>query len=172
MENIMKAGKYDRDFDGIRWAIAIRSRDDLRPYIKCIKVDDGLIVATDGSRLHCYLTDREIENGTYEVVQENASMIVLQKSKEEFPDYERVFPVITHNGIPSISTPEKDKDERMDLVLNTVLRNSEHSYNVRFLLDACIGGETFHFSEADGNGPLVIRNNDDTKAALIMPRRD
>lgn len=179
MENIIKEGKWDTDFDGIKWAIAARSFDETRKNIQCIKAESGVIVATDGYRLHIATTERDIPDGVYTVVKTAKDMIVLDKSDIEYPDYERVFPTHTHNGIKDLSTHTSvSKGAALDHetnVLNHVLRQSQDCFNVKYLMDACPMNEDLHFEQCGEAGdmrPLVIRNQDYTKAALVMPYKD
>lgn len=179
MENIIKTSKFDADFDGIKWAIAARSNDETRKNIQGVNVDNGLIVATNGHRLHCYVADRDIPSGTYAIVKETKDMIILDKTDLEYPDYERVFPQHTHNGIKDLSTHTRGgKNSALDHetnVLNHILRQSQNCFNVKYLLDACPANEDLHFEQCGEAGdlkPLVIRNQDYTKAALVMPYKD
>ena len=182
MEKIIeRLNKYETDFDGIRWAISARSKDDTRTNIKCIKVDGGLIVSTDGHRMHCYMTERAIEDGVYEILKDAKDMIVLRSRNDvDYPDYEKFFPRKTHNGIEPLSVPSESKRawnggvDRETAVLNHVLKQASASFNVHYVVDACPADETLFFEQADGNAdavPLIIRNADYTKAALVMPVR-
>jgi len=166
---IQKTGKGDKDFDGIRWAISARSKDDRRENIKCIKADCGVVVATDGHRLHLYTPNREIKDGCYEVVTDTAKTIVLEPSNETYPDYERVFPSDTHNGIEPIDTPD-DAQQRNNIILNRVLKHSDLCYNTKYLSEACPCGESLSFQQFGDLdfGGLVVRNSDYSKASIIM----
>ena len=56
---IEKRNKYDsftqKDMDGLKWCLKARSKDTTRPIINHILIDDGLVVATDGHRVHLFL---------------------------------------------------------------------------------------------------------------------
>jgi hypothetical protein len=174
MEKIItKNGKNDKDFDGIKWAIAARSKDATRYSITCINIDGGLIVATDGHRLHIYTPERDIDAGMYEVLKETKDIIVLRSGDTDgfkYPDYERVFPQHTHNGINDITSPT-DKNQLLNLVANHVIKHAENDYDVTYLADAIPMGEDIHFEQSGENRPLIIRNQIFTKAAVVMPLR-
>jgi hypothetical protein len=166
---IEKMGKYDTDFETIKWAIGARSTDKIRHNIQRVLFDGGLVVATDGSRLHVAAPERHIDDGLYEVLKETKYMIVLRRDNDHtFPQYERVFPQNTHNGISPLNVPG-DKKHQANFVLNHVLKSSDHTFDVEYLLCACPCGERLHFEQGQGTSPLVVRNEDYTKAALVMP---
>ena len=165
---IQKNGKSDRDFDGIRWVISVRSKDAKRDNIRSINIDSGVMVGTDGHRLHLYTPERELKDGTYEVVTDTAKTIVLEPSDVMFPDYERVFPQDTHNGIKPINTPS-DTQRRDNSVLNGVLKQSDLCYNTKYLSEACPCDETLHFLQSEH--ALIIRNSDYSKGAIVMELR-
>jgi len=164
-EIIQKTGKFDKDFDGIKWVIDVRSTDVTRQNINGIKIDGGLVIATDGHRLHTYMTERELPDGTYTVVSATGKVIVLESNDYQFPDYKRVFPSVTHAGIPDISTPA-DKSEKDNRVVNTILKKSDMSFNIRYLSDACPCDEDLEFRQSDT--ALVINNKERTKSAIVM----
>jgi hypothetical protein len=172
MEKIIeKKGKYDADFNDIKWAISARSKDKTRANICCINIDGGCIATTDGHRLHVATTERDLDNGTYEVLKETKDMIVLRSTDFQFPDYERVFPKTTHNGIAPLQVKSTSDYDSRTQVLNHILKSADGCFNVDFLTDACQDGQSLYFQQTDGNGPLVIRNYDYSRAALIMPIR-
>ena len=186
MENIIKTSKYDADFDGIKWAIAARAdKDDMRFAVRCVRVDMGCVIATNGHRLHIATTDRDIPDGTYRVVSEAKDIIILELADKDdngnsftYPDYDRIFPQHTHNGIDDLSTDygkkagKEEKELHELVVLNHVLRQAQDGFNPRYLVDACPIGDSLHFEQCGEAGdmkPLVIRNQDYSKASLVMP---
>ena len=174
--NIIRNGKYDKDFDGIKWAVSARSHDNLRPAINCVSVSFGLVVATDGHRLHAYTTDRNIPDGVYKIVSQTKDAIIMETEERlTYPDYERAFPKRTHNGVPDFPTKNygtgvspKDHDT---FIINHILKNSTGGFNIHHLMDACPIGEELHFEQGvpEDRQPFVIRNQDYSKAALVMP---
>ena len=163
-EIIQKTGKYDKDFDGIKWAIDVRSKDDTRLNITGIKIDKGLVIATDGHRLHMYKIKRELPDGTYDVVSATTKLIVLESNDRPFPDYKMVIPTVTRDGIPDISALS-DKSDKDNKVINTVLKNSDMNFNIRYLSDACPCDEDLEFQQSDMG--LVVSNKEHTKSAIV-----
>ena len=176
MENqkivIERTGKNDIDFDGISWAIRARSSNKDRENINIINISSGVVVGTNGHVLHAYTTIRDIPEGSYSVLSDTKKMIVLEKSELDFPDYERVFPQHTYNGIKPFygSALYYGKVSYTSRILNHVLKQSKSFFNTDYLSTACPEGEDLIFRQAeDPKGPLVIRNEDYSKAALVMP---
>ena len=89
METIIIEKRYKNDsftqeaMDGLKWCLKARSKDATRPIINHILVDDSLVIATDGSRVHLFLlTDITLPNGEYEIAAVNAKQIILRKLDE------------------------------------------------------------------------------------------
>ena len=162
---IQKNGKDDRDFDGIKWAISVRSKDIRREAICCVNMSEGVLCGTDGHRMHLYTPEREIENGNYEVITDTAKLIVLEPKDVEYPEYERVFPEVTTRVIDPIFTPS-DKQQKDNLILNKILKNSDSCFNTKYLSEGCPCNESLFFEQAEGR--IIIRNGDYSKSAIIM----
>ena len=162
---IQKTGKDDRDFDGIKWAISVRSKDVRRESVCCVNMSEGVLAGTDGFRMHLYTPEREIENGNYEVITDTAKLIVLEPKDVEYPEYERIFPSDTHGNIESIFTPS-DKQEKDNLILNGILKNSDSCFNTKYLSEACPCNESLHFEQSER--AIIIRNGDYSKGVILM----
>jgi len=168
MIKIEKEGKFDDDFDGIYWLMSVRSNDEMRQSLQCIKVDGGLMVCTDGFRIHLYTPKRDIPDGVYEIVTFTKKMIILNETDLEYPNYMRVFPTKTHNGIPNIRT--YDKEKRDNAVANFVLKNAEHPYNIRYLCEMCPCDDWLSFEQFDRG--ILVHNESYTKGAILMAMRN
>ena len=84
---IEKRNKYDsftqKDMEGLKWCLKARSKDTTRPIINHILIDDGLVVATDGHRVHLFLlSELDLASGEYEIVTINTKQIILRKLDE------------------------------------------------------------------------------------------
>lgn len=70
--------------------ITQKAGKDLRPHIKYLNIADGKIRITDGKILFIMATDKEIENGYYEVVKATQKAIILkdvpQHDYKDFPN--------------------------------------------------------------------------------------
>jgi len=163
---IQKTGKGDIDFDGIKWAIGVRSKDIRQKAICCVNMSGGVLCGTDRFRLHLYTPEREIENGNYEVTTDTAKLIVLEPKDVDYPNYNLIIPSDTHGGIDPISTPN-NKQDRDNLVINKVLKSSDLCFDIKYLIEACPCNENLFFEESAG--PFLIKNADGSKRAVLMP---
>jgi len=159
-------GKNDSEFESIKWALKARSTDKTRPAINCIKIDGGLLIATDGERLHLTMTERELSDGVYEVKSCTGKTIVLQSTEEFiYPAYERVFPRVKMEYAGVLNGKAWPLLHRV----YKYIANDKISFNEQFLLDACMSNSKFYIGEHDGEiKPLILYNGND-RAALIMP---
>lgn len=166
MENAytIEKGKYDQEFDLLKWVMKARSLDKTREVISGVFVDDGVIVATDGHRLHMIYSELDIESGNYTIVNSNAKQIILQKNDLQFPEYWRVFP----KWQPTKQVYCNGDD-------NSLLRAVYHdfaddvSYNTAFLHDVYMDNSHVSiFKEENPYTPLCLYDNS-RRAALIMP---
>ena len=162
---IQKTGKGDIDFDGIKWAIGVRSKDVRRKAVCCVNMNEGVLCGTDGQRLYLYTPEREIENGNYEVITDTAKLIVLEPKEVDYPEYERIFPEVTTRVIDPIFTPS-DKQQKDNLILNGILKNSDSCFNTKYLSEACPCNESLHFEQSER--AIIIRNGDYSKGVILM----
>lgn len=73
--------KTKTDFDWVALAV---SKDTTRPYLHHVFVDDGIMVATDGHRMHHAPT--ELPDGFYDKAENKIDIYM------KFPDYKRIIP--------------------------------------------------------------------------------
>lgn len=161
---IEKRAKHDSDFEKISWVLKARSTDAIRRNINSVKIDGGLMVCTDGHRLHLYMTDREIEDGLYEIVTATRKQIVLKELDADFPAYERVIPrpAFTHKTVCNGDHAP---------LFHAVYKNfadDNRSYNTDYLHDAYMDHAEISLQSDPGLKPLVIFDND-SRAAVVMP---
>lgn len=91
---LIEKNKNNSDFDGFKWCIAAKSEDEKRKNICCVYVDCGVMIATDGWRIHLFAAEYEnTHDGLWEVVHNKGNNIMLKRADGEvYPDYERIFP--------------------------------------------------------------------------------
>ncbi len=166
---IEKKSKNDREGEkevkGFGFALKARNPKDKREALKRVFIDDGLVICTDGGRLHIFATNLEIESGCYKVISQKASQIVLQKDDCAFPDYKKVIPVpkwqstIACNGSHHSLFHEVYKNFADDIL----------SFNTDYLHDAYMENSSVSlYKENRTWSPLVMYDND-SRAAIIMP---
>lgn len=169
MENLVieKRSKKDTDFDNILWTIKVRSNDDTIHALTGIKIDGGLLVCTNGYRLHCYMPERNIQDGFYHVKSATKKMIILEKEEGViYPDYERVFP--RPDFQKSIDCNDKS------LFVHTIYQNFTDetcSFNLDYLTDSYMEDCKIKISKAEGSKPLCLYDEENGRAALVMPTK-
>jgi hypothetical protein len=169
METILieKSGNNDTDFDNITWVLKARSKDKHKVNLAGVFIDGGLLVCTDGHRLHCYMTTRELASGNYDVKSATKKQIILQKNDYQFPQYEKVFPKNMAFCQPFYCNGQKFR------FLHVVYKNytiDNETFNDDFLNDVYMeNSEVMIAKEINLSfSPLIIFDGD-YKAALIMP---
>lgn len=169
--------KGNSDFDGMRWVISARSKDPLRRNICCVLVEGGLVVATDGYRLHMFTPAMiDTHDGLWIVAKVDKSLIVLQRDESgiEYPDYARLFNGIGINTRATRLYCNGAKDADMIILTRVVweiYRTTGHCFNIKFVQDAvmCLD-DVWHYWMA--NKSLIIVNDDTSKAIILMPLKD
>jgi hypothetical protein len=171
---IEKKSKYDsftqKDMEGLKWCLKARSKDTTRPIINHILIDDGLVVATDGHRVHLYLlSELDLASGEYEIITVNIKQIILRKLDEtSFPDYMRVMPPV--NFETSIHC--KDKHTPLYHTVYNQFANDTRTYDTELLGDAFMGHAEVSICSGDGcAAPLVLYDNN-CRAAIVMPLKN
>ncbi len=170
---IEKKSKYDnltqKDMDGLKWCFKARSKDTTRPIINHILIDEGLVVATDGHRVHLFLlTELDLASGEYEIVTVNTKQIILRKLDEtSFPEYMRVMPPV--NFETAIHC--KDKHTPLYHAVYNQFANDIRTYDTDLLSDAFMDHSEVSICSGDGLAPLVLYDND-CRAAIVMPLKN
>jgi len=166
---IEKSGKSDQDFENIAWVLNARSDDKTRPNLMDVYSDKGLIVCTDGARLHTYTPTREIPDGLYTIKTATKKLIVLEIDNDNiYPDYERAFPrcefkhtmYCNGNKNPFIHTIYHD------------FADDECSFNLDFLVDVYMHDSHLSIAKNPGLKPLCLYDDLQNRAALVMPLRN
>lgn len=173
-----RVGKHtvDQDFLSLHYVLKVRGCDNTRPALKCLHVSSGMIMASDGYRLHIATVDYDLADGVYEVLTAKKDMVILRAIDYQSPDFMAVWPTKTHNGIDPFYVPDRKSILSKDtVVLNKILRKSDMGFNPKYLLDACLEGDYIHVRQGEIGKypPIEIRNaynsEDVTRAAIIMP---
>jgi hypothetical protein len=166
METIIieKKGKDDKNFTDLKWVMNARCTDKARQNICGVFVDNGLIIATDGHRMHMIYSEIEIDNGNYEVISANQKQIVLRKQDNPYPDYWRVFP----KWKPTKTVFCNGDDQTL---FRTVYHDfaDDVSYPTDQLHDVYMDHSEVSICKDEKQfSPLCLYDND-RRAALIMP---
>jgi hypothetical protein len=176
METIVieKKSKNDnltqKDIDGLKWCLKARSHDETRPIINHILVDGGLVVATDGHRLHLFLlTELDLASGEYEIITMNTKQIILRKLDESsFPDYMRVMPPVDFKTTIFCN----DQDTPLLHTVYNKFANDARTYDANLLRDAFMEFSRVSISSVGNSlAPLILYDNV-SRGALIMPLKN
>jgi len=100
----LKIGKDGLELECFRFVARALSKDktERRSHIKFLFItDDKRVLATDGKRLHTFVTAYEIESGFYEVVKNMKTSFIMIKSDSvaEYPDFEEVLDDTAHKTL-------------------------------------------------------------------------
>jgi hypothetical protein len=165
---IEKRLKVDPDFNKINWVFKARSKDPIRRNIQGVNVSSGVFCCTDGHRLHAAAVETyDVPDGTYEIKSVNKSVILLEKLDMDFPDYERVFPTFkpmhraSYHGDKSTFVRDVYRKFAADDI----------GFNLDYLLDAYVEDMTVDISGGGKIKPMVIWDENECRAALVMPLR-
>lgn len=172
---IEKKSKYDivgeKELKGFLFALKARDAKNNRAILRGVFVDDGLVICTDGTRLHIFATGLDIENGIYEVVSSKASMIVLKKSDTDctYPDYKKVIPAVKWDMTINCNGAHYS-------LFQAVYQNFANecvSYSTDYLHDAYMDNSDVSIMKDKNNNwsPLVMYDND-SRAAVVMPLKN
>jgi hypothetical protein len=120
---------------------ALYQKKDLPPHsgIKCIHIENGIMVATDGNRLHWTLyKDTNITDGNYGIVSvdKKAKMIVLKKEDVDFVNWKNIIPENIGKTIEINESIDKD------IWVLDILKNVPHAIKIKYLEDIHRGDRT------------------------------
>lgn len=166
METIIieKKGKYDSEFELLKWVMKARSADATRVNISGVFVDNGIIVATDGHRLHMIYSELDIEDGNYTVITSTQKQVILKKNDLQFPEYWRVFPAWK-------PTQEVFCNGSNNPLIRAIYHDfsDDVSWPIEQIQDLYIPNSTFAMCKEEKRfSPLCLYDNK-SRAALIMP---
>ncbi|KKM13524.1 hypothetical protein LCGC14_1715350 [marine sediment metagenome] len=172
MELITLTPKTTPEFETLYWLATAASNDRLKPNLRCINVRKGLVVATDGYRLHQY--DGHITGlfpGTYRVHKQLVREIRLELVELDYP-YPHTDSAWPDTGDwTEVSLPNTGEND-LEITFAKIVRamSSEAALNHRFFTDA-VRGEAFtgYVNPEDFLSPVVLLNGE--RKALVMPIR-
>ena len=156
----------DLDFHGFKWVLKAITRKMSSFKLDVIKIENDLIVATDGHRLHIYRTQGLFSAGTYQVLVKTRTKIILEKVFDvNYPEWRQVLSVK--------GTPLKLKIGRIDSVGYTeIVRTMIQNETLRFDYFSDLASEmTKAFIPAASGEGVTFENFDGSMKALIMPMR-
>ncbi len=163
--------KTTPEFETLRWLANAVSNDPLQPGWQCLNVRKGLIVATDGPRLHQYnghITG--LFPGTHRVHKRLQKEIQLElvELDSPYPDTDSAWPDTGElTEVPLVTSYWKTD---ADLSFARVIRamTTDVALDHRLFTDAIRGAE-FTAYVGEGISPIVLLNGE--RQAIVMPIR-
>jgi len=169
METIIinKTKENKQDFEDLRWCLLANNPKSINEKVRGILIKDGLVVATDGFRLHLILNNLNIKNGYYEVNSNKVNQIVLSKNNSphhNFLDYPTYL-----EWKPEIEVPCREDNHLFFREIYHNFFNEEITWNSEYIRDAWMPGSNILISKDPSPfTPLYIYDND-KRGAVIMP---
>jgi len=168
METIIinKTKENKQDFEDLRWCLLANNPKSINEKVRGILIKDGLVVATDGFRLHLILNNLNIKNGYYEVNSNKVNQIVISKNDSPHYDFLSICPEWKpRNYIPCYVNNS--------LFFREIYHNffyPEIVWDTNYVRDAWMDNSIISVSkESSPYTPLCIYDND-RRGAIIMPR--
>lgn len=145
-----------------RWVYLATSKETTRPYLNYVYVTDkGLMVATDGHRLHCHETT--LAPGFYD------KNMILVDVDLTFPDWERIVP--KNKGVIKVNTSETCVGSGFSgKPTETYKLQNGGGINVKYWNDAIQKQSPDRVYQEHKNDPLLLTYSD-THFAVVMPMR-
>jgi len=161
------------DFEGLYWVTKVPCDKSGGAHHETVQIKDGLVMRTDGFRMHIFAPEADFEDGLYSVARRTKKELVLipyvvDNKTEWRADWEIIFPIHRnyettmagyHSNHESVEFVELCKfcDEVIDFHFFTdVLEDTDEPF------------EVFHYRDND-TCPIFFLN--DRKLAAIMPIR-
>ena len=154
------------EFEGIRFAIkATNKKDATRLVLSRVNFREWGVEATDGHRVHRAQFVHTHELGTYEIIKNTKSVIVLEPNNDNlYPDTDKVWPKDKELvSLPSVGTQGKNFS-----ALATIIRAlpKDSAINSDYLFDI-LDSETWSWYCTDVKElPVIFKNG--TRSALLM----
>ena len=173
--NITLSTKNDSElYNSFQYVRLATNKNDHRPMCTCVHYREGILLGTDGHRLHtATIRLPELENGAYSIIKLNKREIILEREPAiSVPDRAWNFTtpekkaVIVHGTYP-ISAMDSANVYRLIAKLGIIdINNRDHGYNYTYLADALFFGAD-KISRNPG-GLLIIETANHAAAIMIM----
>ena len=162
-----KYGEQATDWEGIKWVLKARGKEESRYGFKYVNSNGKRIAATDGHRLHIFKPSQKLPLGTYEVIESKEKIIFNLIPDYNFTNWVGVIPKHRRDiRLQVRSNPKEDHVQAVAAIFRAL--PADRLLNLQYLSDCLNGDEYWKVNEdKDGNGPMMFRNGN--KTAVIMP---
>lgn len=168
-------GKIARPRTAFDWVAKAQAKNDVRYYLRYIKVDEDSIVATDGHRLHIAPNDEGLSPGFYG----HEKAMLEEAESMQFPNIERAIPDPDAEGRVwlEVKTDELEIETKAtvisgkDVVLNAYQIREGQYVNADYLnAAASMEDGPLSINVGDVNASVLLAGNDGRRA-VVMPLR-
>ena len=156
----------DPDFYGFKFVLKAVTKENASFKLNVIKIEQELIVATDGHRLHIYFPQGLFSSGIYKILVKTRTQIILEKVLGiKYPEW--------HQALIPKGTIGEIKIGRVDSVGYTeIVRSMSEESTLKFEYFSDLASEmTKALIPTAPGGGIVFENFDGSMKALIMPIR-
>ena len=153
----------DPDFHGFKWVLKVITKNSSLN-LNVLKIENDLIVSTDGHRMHVYYPSELYPSGVYKALVKTRTQIILEKVYGiNYPAWRQLFFI---KETP-LEIGRIDSTGYTEIVR---AMNIESTLNFDYFID--LGSEmTKAFLPAKPKEGIFFENFDGSKKALIMPMR-
>ncbi len=172
--------ELNQHIDSLNWVIKVRGNNIQRPELRYLHVKEGIIMASDGGRLHAFTPAYNdlpaysfIPDGDYEVISEGKKIILQPVDNADYPAANLIVKVLeTVAGKRYTFNAPDNKDARLavfSVFIQELYGKCGYDWvvNIRFLEDAYCGMHDKVTVYWTSTRTLIVR--DAQRAAYIMP---
>jgi hypothetical protein len=161
LPSVPKMAKND-----LQWVSKAVPKKDVRYYLNYLHESSGMLVGTDGNRVHWIETEQDrgyLAPMTGDVVECNGT----------YPDIRRVIPSLSPSHILRVSELEKKVVEFGSKIVKQYAFPNGSTFNAKYVDDAVNGADEFLWNpQAKKMEAINISSMDSIRNAVIMPMRD
>lgn len=168
------------DTQGVHWVCLAIKRPgmskDYRFHTNHVKVEKGVVMATNGERMHRYwLKSRRIPDGYYKITMSSRTKVVLRHVPHNgtYPPTDEMFKISEGPCMTKVVgfKLKRDRTSVSKMYTEIVREMTDNmTLNYKYLDDALCEDDFFdaHFSYNDTTKPVLLVNSMGTKMAIIM----
>jgi hypothetical protein len=158
------------DFQGFKWVLKAISREPSLKIYDVIKIQQDLVVGTDGHRLHLYYTKEEHPCGVFKVLVRQRSKLILEKVSDiNFPDWEHLLP--KKEEIEKELVISRINSQGYTELVRQMNPDTTLDFNYFMDLDDSMTKVSATKDLLTGTNGILFEDLSQTKKALIMPMR-
>ena len=141
-----------------------KDKEDFRPHVKYLRVEDNTLVGTNGGRLHAYKLERELPDGWYKALESTKRYAAIYHDvsiQGDYPKWQDLLP--DPESIDWTKAFFIDPDKALDAAVYKINTKLDKCVNIGFVKDL---GASF---QVDINSDDRIYAESGNLQAIIMP---